>query len=409
MLLRFDRMNRFGIVGLALLSATLCCAQPPPNDDFTNRTSVFGSSFTITADTTGATFDYYNEPCYSAYLAPAISYDSLCGVPSLWWSWTPTQSTTVVIERADADSPARGYLMVYATTNLSYDSQYDQVAGFYLPHRGQYAVFAAQAGKEYQISVASYEPNQLRFRFTATNAPVFRLQPKTQTISPGQSVLFTTSAVGDKPIHYQWRKDGVDILNATNQMLAFDNCTPANAAAYSVVATNTGGSSTSSAARLFIATNAAPPVLRSLAAAGGDAFRFSASGEEGRKYQIEYSNDLQTWQTPMFRVIVNTNTTTEFAVRKDAPAKFLRLKQYRPVSEGCNNGFRQLKFAIWQCAEERHLDEDSDIWPEWLTPYFINNVFPHCPDTGGQYVWATVAAHPNCESGWQLGHFFEEP
>ena len=399
---------------LFVAGTALAWAQVPPNDDFTNRTVLVGSSFIITADTAGATWDIWSEPSYyplnvSFYENGYPAIDDLWGAPSLWWSWTPTESSTVVIENADPFELIRACLKVYHTTTLSYSSQNDQVCGIHLRYHGQYAVFQAQAGIEYQISVCSRVARPLHFRWTATNTPLFRLHPKTQTISPGQSVLFTASAVGEKTIHYQWRKDGADILDATNQMLVFDNCTPANAAAYSVVATCAGGSSASSVANLFVATNAAPPALVPQRVAANDSFRFAVSGEEGRKYQIEYSDDLRTWQAPGDGVIINSNATTEFTVRKDAPVKFLRLKHYRPASEGCNNGFRQLKFAIWQCAEEWHLDDSSTLWPEGLTPYFVNKVFPYCPDTGGEYVWVNVVAKPTCELGWSLGHAFEEP
>ena len=48
--------------------------------------------------------------------------------------------------------------------------------------------------------------------------PVISVQPITQTVVVGQSVTFSVAASGAQPLLYQWRKNGVNILNATSSI-----------------------------------------------------------------------------------------------------------------------------------------------------------------------------------------------
>src|SRR5207245_11148161 len=67
----------------------------------------------------------------------------------------------------------------------------------------------------------------------------------------GQTATFSVTATGTAPLHYQWRKNGVNISGATNSSYT----TPATVAAdngslFSVVVSNSGGSVTSNNATL---------------------------------------------------------------------------------------------------------------------------------------------------------------
>ncbi len=83
-------------------------------------------------------------------------------------------------------------------------------------------------------------------------APSFTTQPQSVTVVTGSTVAFTVSATGVAT--YQWRKDGSNILGATNSTLVLTNVGLGDVGAYSVVGTNTTGNSlTSSSAVLSIA------------------------------------------------------------------------------------------------------------------------------------------------------------
>jgi beta-galactosidase len=85
----------------------------------------------------------------------------------------------------------------------------------------------------------------------AQTAPSFTQQPTSVTLSIGAAATFTALATGQPAPTYQWRKGGTNIAGAT----AASYTTPAVAladdgAVYSVVATNSLGSVTSTSATL---------------------------------------------------------------------------------------------------------------------------------------------------------------
>ena len=89
--------------------------------------------------------------------------------------------------------------------------------------------------------------------------PSITSQPTKKSVKEGDTAKFKVTAVGDAPLTYQWRKNGLDIAGAT----ASSYTTPATVAAdnkslYSVVVTNGAGSVTSNNAKLIVKT---PPMF----------------------------------------------------------------------------------------------------------------------------------------------------
>ncbi len=79
------------------------------------------------------------------------------------------------------------------------------------------------------------------------NVPTFSLNPVTQSICEGGSVTFTATATSVNPIlSYQWKKDGVDIGGATSNTFTINAVVSGDEADYTVVATNTCGTSSPS-------------------------------------------------------------------------------------------------------------------------------------------------------------------
>jgi len=145
---------------------------------------------------------------------------------------------------------------------------------------------------EYQIKLAVQETNDAVFHLTANNAPVFRLQPRTQTVSSNASALFTAWALGLTPVLYQWRYNGADVPNATNAMLPIYSANATNAGEYCVVVSSAAGVSTSAVARLIISTKDLAPSVRAVRSVAGTNFEFAVNGEEGRSYLVESSTNL---------------------------------------------------------------------------------------------------------------------
>ena len=316
-----------------------------------------------------------------------------------------------MIEKLGGFDSLNGFLAVYAFDPSEFWQ--DVITAIDLHWRGQYGTFDAQAGREYQIKIAVQETNDMVFRLTASDAPVFRLQPRTQTVSSNASVLFTAWAFGLKPLQYQWRYRGTDVPDATNAMLPIYSANFTNAGEYCVVVSSAaGGVSTSEVARLIISTNDPTPSVRAVQSVGGTNFVFRVNGEEGRSYLVESSTNLVDWLTPLKRfVVVNTNQINLFQIPQDVPKQFFRLSPYYPHNEICDLNMRQLRMAAWCCAEDDHLDDDSNVTGNDVLRYLWTTMLPSCPEDPDQlgytsYPIETVRTTP---SRCFFGHKLERP
>ncbi|MDP3198035.1 LamG-like jellyroll fold domain-containing protein, partial [Tabrizicola sp.] len=89
----------------------------------------------------------------------------------------------------------------------------------------------------------------------AVVAPQITTQPASQTVNVGASVTFTAAASGSPAPTFQWRKNGTNLAGATNAALTLPAVTAADAASYTLVATNAAGAATSNAATLTVTTS----------------------------------------------------------------------------------------------------------------------------------------------------------
>ncbi|MBN2507940.1 MAG: immunoglobulin domain-containing protein [Verrucomicrobia bacterium] len=78
-----------------------------------------------------------------------------------------------------------------------------------------------------------------------TGPPLITRQPVSATVYQGGFAQFSAEAAGDEPLSYQWKRAGIPLPNATNNVLTLLNVQPAQAGFYTVTVTNTAGSATS--------------------------------------------------------------------------------------------------------------------------------------------------------------------
>ncbi|HEY5915037.1 MAG TPA: immunoglobulin domain-containing protein [Verrucomicrobiae bacterium] len=126
-------------------------------------------------------------------------------------------------------------------------------------------------------------------------APAFTAQPQSQTVVQGSNAVFTASASGTPPLAFQWQFQGGDLFGATASSYTVSGAQPANAGAYRVVVSNTGGSVTSAVAILAVLV---PPGIvtqpQDQAVAQGGSFSFSvvASGSDPLSYQWQFNGAI---------------------------------------------------------------------------------------------------------------------
>ncbi len=106
-------------------------------------------------------------------------------------------------------------------------------------------------------SVGSISSN-LTVNVTPSTPPVITVQPTNQVVLANQTVQLAVAATGTAPLHYQWRKGGVNLttnavsLGITNAQLTIYNFSATNEGDYSVVITNYAGSVTSAVATISL-------------------------------------------------------------------------------------------------------------------------------------------------------------
>jgi hypothetical protein len=102
----------------------------------------------------------------------------------------------------------------------------------------------------------------LAYRLAPTNTPLAILsQPTNQLALVGADVTFSVGATGSPAPSIQWRRDGGNLLHATNTTLTLPNVQPGDAGIYSVVITNGFDTIASADALLTVLTSTGPTEL----------------------------------------------------------------------------------------------------------------------------------------------------
>src|SRR5205814_969538 len=92
------------------------------------------------------------------------------------------------------------------------------------------------------------------FPLEVSETVVVAEHPASQTIAPGGNAALSVQATGTGALRYQWRRNGVAIVGATNASLPIANVTAANAGDYEAIVTDVNGPIVSRMARLAVET-----------------------------------------------------------------------------------------------------------------------------------------------------------
>lgn len=138
--------------------------------------------------------------------------------------------------------------------------------------------------------------NQVSQSFTvtvvSTNAPQIT-KPLTNIVAlVGQTVNMSVTATGQATLKYYWKHNGTKITGSTNN-LTLSNVSSASAGTYSVMASNSVGTATSTASLTVVSTTAGNLSQAAQPAAGQ--FKFTVTGVTGYKYAVQATTDMVNW------------------------------------------------------------------------------------------------------------------
>lgn len=371
-----------GIVAFAAAAS----GQAPVNDHFADRIPLAGSSITINGTLAGATLES-GEPtnvCASTYFP--------VGTGSVWWTWTAPASTPVTVALVGNYSLPAGvtWFQVLTGTNLAGLTESDCNL-FSLP-AGRYAEFSAIAGTSYHIRAIGNWGQPFTLQLTATNVPVVVTSPKSRTVSPYGSVLFTVLAAGLPAPKLQWVFNGTPLPGKTNMSLALHGVTTIDAGSYSVIASNSGGVTESTSAILTVADTNPVPQLTALPLTNAARLDYLLTAEGGRWYKTESSSNLVNWTNAAYLQITN-GLNSLFVTGINSARHFVRATLYTPT-DVCRIRLEQIRAAknSWSIETKQVSSHTVDL--QQVIKYLGGNI-PSCPDYG-VYTWNAVGLDPSC-------------
>ena len=194
------------------------------------------------------------------------------------------------------------------------------------------------------VSLVKYTQQPVTGLATAVVTPAF------QVVDPGTNVVLTAETTGPGPIHFQWRKNGALIQDATSSTLALSNVQALDRGDYSVIVSNLAGVTVSPEARLLVRVQ--PEVIVSpaetLAYIGTDtAFAASVAGNDFATLQWRHNGtniigatnetfqllNLNAGMAGAYDIVVSTfggsTTSSPAALRISHAVELLQTTPYR--------------------------------------------------------------------------------
>jgi hypothetical protein len=165
-----------------------------------------------------------------------------------------------------------------------------------------YAVGSAQAsdGGTYTLVASNTYGNTTSQPAVITvssspQAPAITVQPASQSVDSGVNVTLSVTATGSPAPSYQWYFNGSPISGQTSSSISLGSVVPSSSGTYTVSATNSSGSVTSSGATLAVSSVTAPsiatqPLSQGVAPGAGATFTVSATGTGPLTYQWSFNN-----------------------------------------------------------------------------------------------------------------------
>jgi len=155
--------------------------------------------------------------------------------------------------------------------------------------------------------------------------PIITVQPQSQTNIAGATVRFTATAIGPESLHYQWQKNGTNLLDggkasgSSSNTLTLTSISDSDAASYLVIVSNSEGTVTSSKATLTVIDPpliTAQPANRLVLPGTNVAFDVSVISMVPFRYQWRFNgtNLLNATNAAYTILVVGTNHAGSYSV-----------------------------------------------------------------------------------------------
>jgi large repetitive protein len=210
-----------------------------------------GASYTIASTTTGSAGTYTVVATNTAGAVTSSSAVLTINTPPGFTTQPSSQTViagnSVTFAAAAGGSPSPTFQWkkngssISGATSASYT-----ISSVATGNAGSYTVVATNSAGAVISNAATLTVNP------TPSAPAFSIQPVDQSVISGSSVTFIAAANGTPTPTFQWMKDGVAIAGATSASYTIPTTATTDAAAYTVVATNSVSSVTSNAATLSV-------------------------------------------------------------------------------------------------------------------------------------------------------------
>jgi hypothetical protein len=246
---------------------------------------------------------------------------------------TPPARSPSIVAQPVSRSVGTGSRVIFSvsvcgSSPLSYQWRFNgaNIAGATGP---AHIIASAQAGDAggYTVLVSNGAGSMLSklATFTLMDPPVITAQPQSQTIAGGLSATFNVGASPDlSGFSYQWRRNGIDLPDATNATLTLNGLGRNDAADYSVLVMNPAGAVASAVARLTVLmppTITLQPQSQVVNTNTTVTFTIAANGTGPVRYQWQFNgvnipgatnatlliNDVQLANEGDYRVVLTDN------------------------------------------------------------------------------------------------------
>jgi uncharacterized repeat protein (TIGR01451 family) len=203
--------------------------------------------------------------------------------------------------------------------------------------------------------------------FDVARVAAFTVQPTNQNVLPGTNVTLAATAIGTGPVRYQWRFEGTNILDATNNTYTFTGANLTNHHGnFTVVATDDISSTESLNAFIYVLVK--PGVVTHITSQtvlqGGTAtFSLVATGAPPLGYRWVRNGGTVPGATTSVPVLVITNVQASGTIRVAVTNVALPNSGVGAFSPGpsAGNNVQLIMLA----------DVDGDgMWDAWETNYF---------------------------------------